>query len=111
MAHTFVDNVTKPYNFIGFGAMDVTKPFMFVGSGPSYFHIFCEAALVSDKERCHSTVPSILLIARRSAELFFSFHSPPAHLLTEKAARWALSGRFGSARSVSEPVWVCLGLP
>ena len=25
--------VTKPYKFIGFGAMDVTKPFEFIGFG------------------------------------------------------------------------------
>ncbi len=26
-------HVTKPYEFIGFGAMDVTKPFEFIGFG------------------------------------------------------------------------------
>ena len=26
-------DVTKPYKFIGFGAMDVTKPYKFVGFG------------------------------------------------------------------------------
>ncbi len=26
-------DVTKPYNFIGFGAMDVTKPYKFIGFG------------------------------------------------------------------------------
>ncbi len=26
-------NVTKPYKFIGFGAMDVTKPHKFIGFG------------------------------------------------------------------------------
>ena len=25
--------VTKPYDFIGFGAMDVTKPYEFIGFG------------------------------------------------------------------------------
>ena len=25
--------VTKPYEFIGFGAMDVTKPYKFIGFG------------------------------------------------------------------------------
>ncbi len=25
--------VTKPYEFIGFGAMDVTKPYKFIGLG------------------------------------------------------------------------------
>ena len=28
-----VMDVTKPYNFIGFGAMDVTKPYDFIGFG------------------------------------------------------------------------------
>ena len=27
-------DVTKPYKFIGFGAMDVTKPYKFIGLGP-----------------------------------------------------------------------------
>ncbi len=27
-------DVTKPYEFIGFGAMDVTKPYEFIGFGP-----------------------------------------------------------------------------
>ncbi len=26
-------DVTKPYEFIGFGAMDVTKPYEFIGFG------------------------------------------------------------------------------
>ncbi len=26
-------DVTKPYEFIGFGAMDVTKPYKFIGFG------------------------------------------------------------------------------
>ncbi len=26
--------VTKPYEFIGFGAMEVTKPYKFIGLGP-----------------------------------------------------------------------------
>ena len=26
-------NVTKPYEFIGFGAVDVTKPYEFIGFG------------------------------------------------------------------------------
>jgi hypothetical protein len=26
--------VTKPYEFIGFGAMEVTKPYEFIGFGP-----------------------------------------------------------------------------
>ena len=26
-------DVTKPYKFIGFGAMDVTKPYKFIGFG------------------------------------------------------------------------------
>ena len=26
-------DVTKPYEFIGFGAMDVTKPYAFIGFG------------------------------------------------------------------------------
>ncbi len=30
-------NVTKPYEFIGFGAMDVTKPYEFMGLGPDNF--------------------------------------------------------------------------
>ncbi len=29
-------DVTKPYKFIGFGAMDVTKPYEFIGFGPLY---------------------------------------------------------------------------
>ncbi len=28
--------VTKPYEFIGFGAMDVTKPYEFIGFGDQY---------------------------------------------------------------------------
>ncbi len=28
--------VTKPYEFIGFGAMDVTKPYEFIGFGAMY---------------------------------------------------------------------------
>ncbi len=28
-------DVTKPYEFIGFGAMDVTKPYEFIGSAQS----------------------------------------------------------------------------
>ncbi len=28
-------DVTKPYKFIGFGAMDVTKPYKFIGFGRS----------------------------------------------------------------------------
>ncbi len=28
-------DVTKPYDFIGFGAMDVTKPYEFIGFGPA----------------------------------------------------------------------------
>ncbi len=27
------EDVTKPYEFIGFGAMDVTKPYEFIGFG------------------------------------------------------------------------------
>ncbi len=27
-------DVTKPYEFIGFGAMDATKPYKFIGFGP-----------------------------------------------------------------------------
>ena len=27
-------DVTKPYEFIGFGAIDVTKPYKFIGLGP-----------------------------------------------------------------------------
>ncbi len=27
------DSVTKPYEFIGFGAMEVTKPYEFIGFG------------------------------------------------------------------------------
>ena len=30
--------VTKPYEFIGFGAMDVTKPYEFIGFGASFGH-------------------------------------------------------------------------
>ncbi len=26
-------DITKPYNFVGFGAMDVTKPYKFIGCG------------------------------------------------------------------------------
>ncbi len=29
-------DVTKPYKFIGFGAMDVTKPYKFIGFGALY---------------------------------------------------------------------------
>ncbi len=29
-------DVTKPYEFIGFGAMDVTKPYEFIGFGAGY---------------------------------------------------------------------------
>jgi hypothetical protein len=29
-------DVTKPYKFIGFGAMDVTKPYKFIGFGATY---------------------------------------------------------------------------
>ncbi len=29
-------DVTKPYKFIGFGAMDVTKPHKFIGFGAKY---------------------------------------------------------------------------
>ncbi len=29
-------DVTKPYAFIGFGAMDVTKPYAFIGFGAMY---------------------------------------------------------------------------
>ncbi len=28
-------DVTKPYKFIGFGAMDVTKPYEFIGCAPA----------------------------------------------------------------------------
>ncbi len=31
--YTGVQDVTKPYEFIGFGAMDVTKPYEFIGFG------------------------------------------------------------------------------
>ena len=30
-------DVTKPYEYIGFGAMDVTKPYEFIGCGGFYF--------------------------------------------------------------------------
>ncbi len=29
----FLTCLTKPYNFIGFGAMDVTKPYKLIGFG------------------------------------------------------------------------------
>jgi hypothetical protein len=29
-----LSDATKPYEFIGFGAMDVTKPYEFIGFGP-----------------------------------------------------------------------------
>ncbi len=30
-------DATKPYKFIGFGAMDVTKPYEFLGFGPEVY--------------------------------------------------------------------------
>jgi hypothetical protein len=33
-------DVTKPYTFIGFGAMDVTKPYKFIGFGAvAFLHV------------------------------------------------------------------------
>ena len=38
-------DVTKPYEFIRFGAMDATKPYKFIGFGSFLVHL-CQVSLV-----------------------------------------------------------------
>ncbi len=42
-------DVTKPYEFIGFGAMDVTKPYEFIGFGAMDVDLVVVTAAVRPK--------------------------------------------------------------
>ncbi len=48
-------DATKPYEFIGFGAMDATKPYKFIGFGA----MDVTPVLHLDRDRCEAVVESV----------------------------------------------------
>ncbi len=74
-------DVTKPYEFIGFGAMDVTKPYEFIGLGAKLHHHLEGSAFVSALGPWVRTMPARTRLALGSDRLA-TLKLPPAEVNT-----------------------------